>query len=238
MIIETSWNWSSGLSRRTQTDYIALHHADAVTCSAQQIDQWHKEKGWSGIGYHYFVRKDGDVYRGRPEWSVGAHVQGMNYCSIGICAEGNYDKETTMPITQKDAIVKLMKDILVRYPQAKIVGHRDIGSSDCPGKYYPLDYFKNYNYTRSDELTMSQYEELKSMIGNLSNMIQTLDSKVQKMENPMIYNYIDENMPEWAKPTVQKLVNKGVLKGSENGLNLTEDLMRNLVVNDRAGLYD
>lgn len=238
MIIETNWNWSSGLSRRTQTDYIALHHADAATCSAQQIDQWHKEKGWSGIGYHYFVRKDGDVYRGRPEWSVGAHVQGMNYCSIGICAEGNYDKETTMPTTQKDAIVKLMNDILVRYPQAKIVGHRDIGSSDCPGKYYPLDYFKNYNYTRSDELTMSQYEELKSMIGNLSNMIQTLDSKVQKMENPMIYNYIDENMPEWARPTVQKLVNKGILKGSENGLNLTEDLMRNLVVNDRAGLYD
>ena len=237
-IIETNWEWGKKLSLRTETKYIVLHHAAATVCSARQIDLWHKEKGWAGIGYHYFVRKNGDIYRGRPEWSIGAHVQGMNHCSIGICAEGNYDKEATMPTTQKDAIVKLMKDILVRYPQAKIVGHRDIGSSDCPGKYYPLDYFKNYNYTGSDELTMSQYEELKSMIGNLSNMIQALNSKVQKMENPMIYNYIDGNMPDWAKPTIQKLVNNGMLKGNENGLNLTEDLMRILVKNDRAGLYE
>ena len=45
-------------------------------------------------------------------------------------------------------------------------------------------------------------------------------------------------MPEWARPTIQKLVDKGVLKGDGNGLNLTEDLMRMLVINDRGGLYD
>lgn len=74
------------------------------------------------------------------------------------------------------------------------------------------------------ELTMTQYEELKNMIDSLYS--------------PMIYNYIDDNMPDWAKPTIQKLVDKGVLKGNEDGLNLTEDLMRMLVINDRAGLYD
>ena len=238
MVIETNWNWSSGLSKRTQTSYIALHHAAAVTCSAQQIDQWHKEKGWSGIGYHYFVRKDGSVYRGRPEWAVGAHVQGMNHCSLGICAEGDYDKETAMPAMQQDAIVALIKDVLTRYPHAKVVGHRDIGSSDCPGKFYPLDYFKNYDYARSDELTMTQYEELKNIIGDLTNAVQSLESRILKLESPMIYNYIDSNMPDWAKPTIQKLVNKGILKGSDTGLNLTEDLMRILVINDRAGIYD
>lgn len=55
--------------------------------------------------------------------------------------------------------------------------------------------------------------------------------------HPMIYNYIDENMPEYARPTIQKLVNKGLLKGSGGGLNLTDDLLRLLVINDRAGLY-
>lgn len=74
------------------------------------------------------------------------------------------------------------------------------------------------------ELTMTQYEELKKMIESIAN--------------PMIYNYIDDNMPDWAKPTIQKLVNKGILKGDENGLNLTDDLLRMLVINDRAGIYD
>lgn len=76
-------------------------------------------------------------------------------------------------------------------------------------------------------LTMTQYEELKNEI------------KALKEENtPMIYNYIDDNMPKWARPTIQKLVDKGLLEGGENGLNLNEDLMRMFVVNDRAGLYD
>ena len=71
---------------------------------------------------------------------------------------------------------------------------------------------------------MTQYEELKKMIENISN--------------PMIYNYIDDKMPEWAKPTIQKLVDKGALKGDENGLGLTDELLRILVINDRAGIYD
>lgn len=82
----------------------------------------------------------------------------------------------------------------------------------------------DYSIIESGELNMTQYEELKKMIKELSN--------------PMVYNYIDDNMPDWAKPTIQKLVDKGVLKGDEGGLNLTEDLMRMLVINDRSGLYD
>lgn len=80
------------------------------------------------------------------------------------------------------------------------------------------------NIENKGELTVTQYDELKNMI--------------EAIANPMIYNYIDDNMPDWAKPTIQKLVDKGVLKGNENGLNLTEDLMRMLVINDRSGLYD
>ncbi len=81
-----------------------------------------------------------------------------------------------------------------------------------------------------EELTMSQYEELKKMISDLSD-------KVDKLENPMIYNYIDDNMPEWARPTIQKLVDQGVLKGGEDGLGLTDEMLRMLVINDRCGLY-
>lgn len=240
-IIETNWEWGEKLSLRTETKYIVLHHAAATVCSARQIDLWHKEKGWAGIGYHYFVRKNGDIYRGRPEWSIGAHVQGMNHCSIGICAEGDFDKEVSMGDPQKRSIQNLIDSIKMHYPNAKIVGHREIGNSDCPGKHYPLDYFKKRKQN-TEGLTMSQYEELKNRIDemsdNLTNIVNDLGSKLKKLANPMIYNYIDGNMPDWAKPTIQKLVNKGMLKGDGNGLNLTEDLMRLLVINDRAGIYD
>ena len=65
-----------------------------------------------------------------------------------------------------------------------------------------------------------------------------LAARIEKLEKPMIYNYIDKNMPEWARPTIQKLVDKGFLKGDGGGLGLTDELLRILVINDRAGLYD
>lgn len=228
-IIETNWKWNSSMSTRGSTDYIALHHAAAVTCSAQDIDNWHKNNGWSGIGYHYFVRKNGSIYRGRPEWAVGAHVSGMNNCSLGICAEGDYDKEQTMPDAQKSAIIALIKDVKSRYPQAKIVGHRDIGASDCPGKYYPLDYFKNYNYAESEELTVSQYDELKNEISELTETVKLLATELHNIKNPMIYNYIDDNMPEWAREAVKWAVDNNILKGDENGLNLDDKDLRYIV---------
>lgn len=62
--------------------------------------------------------------------------------------------------------------------------------------------------------------------------------QTESEETEMIYNYIDENMPEWARPTIQKLVDKGILKGNEKGeLGLNDTMLKLLVINDRAGLY-
>ncbi len=89
-----------------------------------------------------------------------------------------------------------------------------------------------------EELSMSQYEELKNEISELTETVRLLTAEVYEATHPMIYNYIDANMPDWARPTIQKLVTNGILIGDENGLNLTEDMLRILVINDRAGLYD
>ena len=156
-IIEEKYNWSGVFSNRSKTDYIVLHHAEAVKCTAQDVHSWHRANGWTGIGYHFFVRKDGTIYCGRPINVVGAHVQGMNSCSVGICAEGDYHtKEKTMPQAQKKSIIELCQYLKKNYyPNAKIVGHREIGDSNCPGRYYPLDEIKNMKYT--EVLTMEQY---------------------------------------------------------------------------------
>lgn len=233
-IIEVAYKWNGGFSKRRCTDYIALHHAEAQSCTAADLHSWHLDKGWSGIGYHFFVRKDGSIYRGRPLDVMGAHVEGMNNCSIGICAEGAYQsKDKTMPQTQYNAIVELCIYLKQNYyPNAKIVGHREIGDSDCPGQYYPLEQIKrditNGGINNEEEIDMEELNALKERI-----------SVLEIKENKMIYNYIDENMPSWAVPTIEKLYNRGLLVGNENGeLGLTDELLKILVINDRAGLYD
>ena len=77
-----------------------------------------------------------------------------------------------------------------------------------------------------------EYEELKAEIS-------ALRAEIAKQNSEMVYNYVYENMPEWARPTIQKMMDNGLLKGDENGcLGLTDDLLRVFVTNDRAGVYD
>lgn len=88
-----------------------------------------------------------------------------------------------------------------------------------------------FGLSYEEELTMTQYEELNEKIESVAEDVEKI--------TPMIYDYIDENMPAWARPTIQKLKDKGLILGDENGkLGLTDELLKMFVVNDRAGLYD
>lgn len=242
-IIEEKYNWSGVFSNRSKTDYIVLHHAEAVKCTAQDVHSWHRANGWTGIGYHFFVRKDGTIYCGRPINVVGAHVQGMNSCSVGICAEGDYHtKEKTMPQAQKKSIIELCQYLKKNYyPNAKIVGHREIGDSNCPGRYYPLDEIKNMKYT--EVLTMEQYNELKSLIEKQAAEIADLKNinkqLVNVVQTTMVYDFNDDNMPPWARPAVQAAMDCGAVQGDENGrLGLSYKDLRAIVREYRCGLYN
>ena len=98
--------------------------------------------------------------------------------------------------------------------------------------------YTGISYREGDELMSQEYEALKAAIDNLTETVKLLAVDVSDLKHPMIYNYIDDNMPEWARPTIQKLVDQGALKGDENGLNLDENMLRMLVINDRMGLYE
>lgn len=141
-IIEKTYDFRE-MDKRKKTTRIILHHAAAETCSADDVHRWHRGNGWAGIGYHFFVRKDGGVYRGRPQNMIGAHAGGSNSDSIGICFEGNYDKETVMPAAQKQAGVELVAYIKEYYKINKVEGHRDVGNTACPGRYFPIDEIAN-----------------------------------------------------------------------------------------------
>ncbi len=119
--------------------YIVLHHSGAsAEQTVEQIHKFHLGKGWLGIGYNALVDKNGIVYWGRGIDYVGAHCKGYNEISVGICAIGNMD-ENIMPDAQEKSIVKLIKEIKEYYPTIrKIVGHKELSATDCPGANYPL----------------------------------------------------------------------------------------------------
>ena len=138
-IIDAGLKFNGPLQKRTKTDFIILHHAAASKASVQDIHNYHqKGRGWLGIGYNFYVRKDGSIYQGRPEWAVGAHTTNYNSRSIGICAEGNFEKET-MPSAQKQALIELVRELKKKYPNAQIKKHKDFAATSCPGKNFPFD---------------------------------------------------------------------------------------------------
>ena len=125
-----------------RTITLIVLHCSAVrpdqTSSAAQIDTWHRQRGFHlGIGYHYVVRRNGQIELGRPEWMIGAHCVNHNAHSIGVCYEGGLNArgqpEDTRTPEQKSALRALFKDLHRRYPQALIVGHHDLNPHKaCP----------------------------------------------------------------------------------------------------------
>lgn len=105
--------------------------------TVKDIDGWHRARGFNGIGYHYVIYRDGAVAKGRDESVVGAHCTNHNSKSIGICYIGGMDsanknpKDTRTP-QQKESLLKLLKELKKKYPNAKIYGHRDFANKACP----------------------------------------------------------------------------------------------------------
>lgn len=164
-IIETNLPTNGSFKRRNSTDEIILHHAEASRANVEEVNRWHLERGWTGIGYHFFVRKDGKVYRGRPEWAVGAHAQGHNSRAIGICCEGAYKTET-MPAAQLFALKELIREMMAKYPGAKLLRHKDVNSTDCPGRNFPWAEARKYGAqtTAKKEEKKVTYDEFAALM--------------------------------------------------------------------------
>lgn len=137
-IIDIDYNWTEDLILNNNPNKIIYHHAARSEWSPEGINEFHKAKGWKGIGYNYYIRKDGTIYSGRSENSEGAHTRGENNNSIGICLEGNFEEEE-LTKEQINSLVNLSLYISLKYDIYKIMGHRDAYETLCPGKNFPID---------------------------------------------------------------------------------------------------
>ena len=127
------------LMQRKATNRIVIHHTgnpDDDDLSAKTLHGSHRAQGWAGIGYHFVVRKDGSIELGRPDWAVGAHAEGFNYCSIGIHVCGNFNLAEPTE-AQLNALPILLADICDAYgliaSDSVVMGHRDLMATECPG---------------------------------------------------------------------------------------------------------
>ena len=120
---------------------LIILHCTAVTpfqtSSVEQINEWHLARGWAnGCGYHYVIRRDGAIEKGRPDEMVGAHCLNHNKHSIGICYEGGLDANGNPADTRTDAQKKSMRELLVelkkKHPNAIIVSHNAFSNKACP----------------------------------------------------------------------------------------------------------
>lgn len=122
-------------------DLIVIHCSatrPTVSFGMEQLVACHRARGFSGCGYHFYITRDGRLHFGRSEALPGAHARGYNRNSIGVCYEGGLDDsgrpaDTRTP-AQRLAMLALLQSLRVDYPQARIVGHRDLPgvAKACP----------------------------------------------------------------------------------------------------------
>lgn len=126
-------------SRRVITEIIV--HCTATPAgkdyTVADIRNWHLQRGFSDIGYHYVVYRDGTVHEGRDIDIAGAHCLGHNTHSIGVCYVGGVQRNGKTPSdtrthAQKAALLNLLQELRLAYPAAKIRGHRDFANKACP----------------------------------------------------------------------------------------------------------
>lgn len=104
----------------------------------KDIDRWHRQRGFSSCGYHFVIRLDGTIEKGRPLTDIGAHCQGHNAFSVGVCYIGGVSndgrltpKDTRTP-QQKEALIRLLRQLKTQYPHATIHSHSDFAPKACP----------------------------------------------------------------------------------------------------------
>lgn len=136
------------MNKRTKTNFIVVHCAatkPSMDTSAADIDRWHRERGWLKIGYHFVVRRNGEIEEGRHIEEVGAHASGYNSSSVSVCligglSEDGKSSENNFTEEQWESFGAVIDTLTNRYPNAKVIGHNDISKKDCPtfnvGEWY------------------------------------------------------------------------------------------------------
>ena len=169
--------------------------------------------------YKFYTWHCGD---GRGKYGI------TNRNSVGIefCINVDSDRDKTLERTAQ-LVRELMQELNI--PIDRVVRHYDASRKNCPQSMSGNGWAQWYKFKeklKGEDLTMAQYEELKNEISQLTETVKVLATELHDLKHPMIYNYIDNNMPEWAREAVSWAVENGILNGDGKGLNLDDKDIR------------
>lgn len=153
-------------------------------------------------------------------------ITNRNSVGIEFCINVDSDRDKTLERTAQ-LVRELMQELNI--PIDRVVRHYDASRKNCPQSMSGNGWAQWYEFKeklKGEDLTMAQYEELKNEISQLTETVKVLATELHDLKHPMIYNYIDNNMPEWARSAVLWAVENGILNGDENGLNLDDKDIR------------
>lgn len=153
-------------------------------------------------------------------------ITNRNSVGIEFCINVDSDRDKTLERTAQ-LVRELMQELDI--PIDRVVRHYDASRKNCPQSMSGNGWAQWYKFKeklKGEDLTMAQYEELKNEITQLTETVKVLATELSNLKHPMIYNYIDNNMPEWARSAVSWAVENGILNGDENGLNLDDKDIR------------
>ena len=153
-------------------------------------------------------------------------ITNRNSVGIEFCINVDSDRDKTLERTAQ-LVRELMQELNI--PIDRVVRHYDASRKNCPQSMSGNGWAQWYKFKeklKGEDLTMAQYEELKNEISQLTETVKVLATELHNLKHPMIYNYIDNNMPEWARAAVSWAVENGILNGDENGLNLDDKDLR------------
>lgn len=234
-----------------QPDYGSWNgHPDAFYWQNSMKSYHVNGNGWADIAQQFTICPDGTIITGRSLNSSPAGIYGANTGAICIENLGNFDRGgDSMTTAQKDAIVAAVGELLKRFKlgtdavtyhawwtaDGGSLGDYFAGRSakTCPGTAFfggntKAAYEANLkplieNYMKGNGgLTVAQYEDLKAEISTVKAENAALKAEIAKLNNPMIYNYIDGNMPEWARESVKWCVDNSIIVGTGDGLGLDD----------------
>lgn len=184
-IIETNLVFRNNLKKMNKPSIIVIHHAAHSSATVDDIHRWHKQNGWSGFGYHFYITKDGQVYRGRPENSIGAHCKGYNQSSLSICLQGNFEVEKVSKI-QFEALIQLCQYLCNKHAISTIKGHSELKSTSCPGLNLPLMEVRQMVFEEIDTYTVKAGDTLLSIAREYNLAVVKL-KELNGLKDSMIY---------------------------------------------------
>jgi len=102
----------------------------------KELNRWRRQWGYPDSGFHFVIRRDGTIETGRNPLAVGRHTVAHDFTSIGVCLIGGVNEsdvpENNFTPAQWDSLIKLLKGLKTKYPEAKIIGHNEVAQKSCP----------------------------------------------------------------------------------------------------------